>query len=162
MKALVVYESMFGNTEAIAQAVAEGLAGGYDVTLADAASRPSADGVDLLVVGGPTHALSMSRPSTRADAVKQGASAGHSGSGLREYLDTAPRLSGLAAAAFDTTIDTRFPTGSAARKAQRKLRRLGCRVVAPAESFHVSGTAGPLLDGETERARKWAVGLHVA
>ncbi|MFI5890208.1 flavodoxin family protein [Actinoplanes sp. NPDC051513] len=161
MKALVVYESMFGNTAAIARAIAEGLAGGYEVTLADAAARPSAAGVDLLVVGGPTHALSMSRPATRADAVKQGASE-HSGGGLREYLDASPGLAGLAAATFDTRIDTRYPTGSAARKARRKLRRLGCRVVAPAESFRVSGTAGPLLDGETARARKWAAGLRVA
>ena len=160
MKALVVYESMFGNSAAIARAVAEGLAGGYEVTLADAASRPSAEGVDLLVVGGPTHALSMSRPASRADAVRQGA-AEHSGAGLREYLAASPDLKGLAAVAFDTRIDTRFPTGSAARKAQRMLRHLGCRFVAPPESFRVSGTAGPLLDGETDRAKKWAAGLPV-
>jgi hypothetical protein len=42
------------------------------------------------------------------------------------------------------------------------LRRLGCHMVAPAESFRVTGTSGPLLDGETERARKWAAGLHAA
>ncbi|MFF5290352.1 flavodoxin family protein [Paractinoplanes globisporus] len=160
MKALIVYESMFGNTAEIARAVADGLAGTYEVTLADAASDPSPDGVDLLVVGGPTHAFGMSRPSSRAEAAKQGSA--HTGGGLREYLDASPALRGVAAATFDTRIDTRYPTGSAARKAQRRLRKLGCRLVAPAESFRVTGTEGPLLDGETDRARKWATTLGAA
>lgn len=160
MKALVVFESMFGNTEAIARAIADGLGASYQVTVADAASRPAAGQYDLLVVGGPTHAFGLTRPSTRADAAKQGAA--HEGGGLREYLNGSPAPAGLPAAAFDTRIDTRYPTGSAARKAHRKLRRLGCRMVAPAESFRVSGTAGPLLDGETDRARRWASALAPA
>jgi hypothetical protein len=60
----------------------------------------------------------------------------------------------MAAAAFDTKIDRAF-VGSAGRKADRRLRRLGCRMLVPAKSFHVTGTPGPLADGERERARQW-------
>ena len=91
MKALVVYESMFGNTEAVARAVAEGLSGAgqpVEVDLREVAQAPSpvTGPVDLIVVGGPTHAFSLSRPSTRADAVKQGAPTRATEQGLREWL----------------------------------------------------------------------------
>jgi hypothetical protein len=51
MKALVVYESMFGNTASIARAVADGLAAHFEVTLADVSTTPSASGMDLIVAG---------------------------------------------------------------------------------------------------------------
>ncbi|MEU8663901.1 flavodoxin family protein [Actinoplanes philippinensis] len=156
MKALVVYESMFGNTAEIARAVADGLATCYDVTLAEVREMPPADGADLLVVGAPTHAFSLSRPATRADAARQGeVRAGAEAVGVREYLDRSSRLDGLAATAFDTRADKPV-TGSAARKAMRRLRRLGCRPVAPVESFRVTGMTGPLAAGELGRARQWA------
>ncbi|MBO3737352.1 flavodoxin domain-containing protein [Actinoplanes flavus] len=157
MRALVVYESMFGNTAAVANAVAEGLAGAFEVTLADVRERPPVAGVDLLVVGAPTHAFGLSRPSTRADAGKQGeVRAGARETGIREYLDAASPLAGLPVAAFDTRMDTRFPTGSAARKALRRLHGLGGQPVVPAEDFRVGGMTGPLVAGEIERARRWA------
>lgn len=160
MKALVVYESMFGNTETIARAIASGLGDAYDVTLADVATMPSAAGMDLLVAGGPTHAFGLSRPGTRQDAVRQGSGRPDAAKiGLREYLDVSPMLTGLAAAAFDTRIDKPFVPGSAARKAHRQLRRLGCRMLVPPASFRVTGTPGPLVAGEPERAARWAVGL---
>jgi hypothetical protein len=163
MKALVIYESLFGNTAEVAQAIAESLAGSFDVTVADVHDMPPVDGVDLLVVGAPTHAFGLSRPSTRADAVKQGTvRPGAQERGLREYLDTAPNLSGAAVAAFDTKVRMRFMPGSAARKALRRLRDLGCRPVHPAESFYVAGTTGPLLDGELDRARQWAGAVAAA
>ncbi|MFG1605226.1 flavodoxin domain-containing protein [Actinoplanes sp. NPDC049265] len=156
MKALVVYESMFGNSETIAQAVADGLADRFDVTLADARSMPRAAGVDVVVVGGPTHAFGLSRPATREDAVRQGATrTGVAEVGLREWLDTAPDFPrDTIGAAFDTSIGKPL-TGSAGRKALRRLRRKGCRAALPAMSFHVTGVAGPLVAGERERARRW-------
>ena len=159
MKALVVYESMFGNTETIARAVADGLAETCEVTLADVASAPSAEGMDLLVAGAPTHAFGLSRPSSREQAKQSGAvRAGATAAGLREYLAAAPPLTGLAAATFDTRVDKPI-TGSAARTAHRRLRRLGCRMLVPPTGFRVAGTAGPLLAGEADRARRWAAGL---
>jgi flavodoxin len=160
MKALIVYESMFGNTEKIARAVADGLGDGYEVTVAGVATMPSAADMDLLIVGAPTHAFGLSRPSTRQDAVRQGAAHPDATDvGMREYLDVSPMLTGLAAAAFDTRVNMPFLPGSAAHKAHRRLRRLGCRLLGPAESFRVIGTAGPPADGELDRARQWAARL---
>src|SRR5687767_14509631 len=64
MRALVVYESMFGNTSAVATAIATGLSTRMGVDLVEVAAAPAAldAGVDLVVAGGPTHAFSMSRP----------------------------------------------------------------------------------------------------
>lgn len=156
MKALVVYESMFGNTASIADAIASGMRAHADVTCVDVSTMPSAAGMDLIVVGGPTHAFGMSRSSTREDAARQGASrAGTVEVGLRDWLDRSPALTGLAAAAFDTKIDKPFLPGSAAHKANRRLGRLGCRLVAAPESFRVAGTTGPLRPGERERAERW-------
>jgi Flavodoxin len=157
MKALVVYESMFGNTASIARAVADGLAAHFEVTLADVSTTPSASGMDLIVVGGPTHAFGMSRQSTRQDAARQGQVRPEAVDvGVREWLERSPKLTGTAAATFDTKIDKPFVPGSAARKVHRQLRGLGCRLVVPAESFRVTGTPGPLVAGEEQRAQRWA------
>ena len=163
MKALVVYESMFGNTERIARAVADGLQDTFDVTVADVAGMPPAIGMDLVVIGGPTHAFAMSRPSTRAEATHRGSVRENAVDvGIREYLACSPLLLGTAAAAFDTKVDKPFLPGSAARKAQRQLRRLRCRVVAPAQSFLVADTTGPLVAGEELRAKRWGAQIAAA
>jgi hypothetical protein len=160
MKALVVYESMFGNTEAVARAVADGLGKTFEVKLSDVRDMLPATDVDLLVVGSPTHAFGLSRPATRADAARQGiVRDGAVDVGLREYLGCSPTLAGIDAATFDTKINKSFVPGSAARKARRELRRLGCRVMWPAQSFHVTATTGPLVEGELSRARSWASDL---
>ena len=157
MRVLVVYESMFGNTAAVARAVAEGMAGRVQVRTAEAGTLPGVSDVDAVVVGAPTHAFGLSRPSTRADAVRQGAGAS-ADLGVREWLATLDRP-GLAAAAFDTRVVTPYLLGAAADKAARALRRAGCRLLAPAEGFLVTGTPGPLRDGELDRARRWGADL---
>jgi hypothetical protein len=160
MKALVMYESMFGNSERVARAVAEGLAEHVEVVVRDVTSSPGGEvpvGTDLLVVGGPTHAFSMSRPGTREDAIRQGAGQGLATRGLREWLDGLdPDLHGLAAATFDTRVTRvrRLP-GSAARSAARVLRRRGVRMLVLPESFFVDDVAGPLSPDEITRARAW-------
>ena len=162
MRALVVYESLFGNTARIAEAIARELREIAEVELAEVGSGARDLGeVDLLIVGGPTHAFGMSRPSTRADSEQRGAPAEHSrGPGLREWLDDAePSHPGLLAAAFDTRISRPRVPGSAAKGAVRRLRRLGCRVLLPAQSFYVLDTAGPLVEGEEQRAAEWANAL---
>ncbi|HEY9378544.1 MAG TPA: flavodoxin domain-containing protein [Jiangellaceae bacterium] len=159
MHARVVYESMFGNTQVIAQAVAEGLAESMSVDLEEVGSAATAidDGVDLVVVGGPTHAFGMSRARTRESAVEQAAGGVvSSGQGLREWLDgVASGSKTIAAAAFDTRIDKPRVPGSAAHGAERRLRRLGFNLIEKAASFYVTDTSGPLVDGERERARRW-------
>ena len=160
MKALVVYESMFGNTRTIAKAVAEGLSCGLETDLVEvgAASSVLNDEIDLLVVGGPTHAFGMSRPGTRKSAAQQAMEGAVSkGIGQREWLDALERgPKSVAAAVFDTRINKpHWLVGSAARAVEKRLRRLGFRLVASSQSFYVEGTPGPLLDGEEDRARRW-------
>ena len=164
MKALVIYESMFGNTRTIASAIAESLATHAEVTLLPVSEAPARlDGdVDLVVIGGPTHAFGMSRPGTRRSAVEQGAQGVEAEDpGLREWLGGLTRTStGQAIATFDTRlVKPRWLPGSAGRSAERQLRRRGMRTVALPESFFVTGVAGPLVDGEVDRAREWAATL---
>jgi hypothetical protein len=166
MHALVVFESMFGNTQAVAGAIADGLASHMTVDVVDVGSAPTTvgDAVDLLVVGGPTHAFGLSRGRTRADAARRaGPRLVPTGIGLREWLAAVRNGSpDIAAVAFDTRIGSPRVPGSAARAARRRLRRLGFRIIRPAESFYVEGTPGPLLNGETDRAQRWGETLASA
>jgi hypothetical protein len=163
MHALVVYESMFGNTQVIARAIADGLGTQGEVDLVEVSAAPTVvdAGVDLVVVGGPTHAFSMSRASTRKDAGdKYGRPLVSTGIGVRDWVETVRcGPSKMPAAAFDTRFANRM-AGSAARGAAKRLRRRGFRLFAPAESFIVTGVEGPLRDGEVDRAREW--GRHLA
>jgi hypothetical protein len=162
-RALVVVESMFGNSRSVARAVADGLSTRMHVDVVGVGEAPSLipRDVGLVVVGGPTHAFSMTRPGTREAAVGQGAKA-HVGAdiGIREWLAGLDRgTTDPVVAAFDTRIRKAGVPGSAARAATRRLRRLGFRVAAPGKSFYVTGTSGPLLDGELGRARVWGAQL---
>jgi hypothetical protein len=164
MRALVVYESIFGNTQRIAGAITDGLIGHTivrHVEVGDAPARLDPD-IDLLVIGGPTHAWSMSRPRTREAGAQQASNAPVStGIGIREWVAHLPPATraDLAVAVFDTRFDRpRWVTGSAAAAAARLLRKRGYRVVAR-ESFAVLGTSGPLGPDEIERARQWGVRL---
>ena len=97
LTALVVHESMFHNTATVAEVVAASLtAEGMSVTCVDVADAPPLESVeaDLLVVGAPTHAFSLSRPGTREEAVRQGAPAEHARTGVREWLAAAPSSRG--------------------------------------------------------------------
>ena len=166
-RAAVVSESMFGNTAALAREIgAELRTQGFDVDEWDVEQAPAAGSldVDLLVVGAPTHAFSLSRPGTRADAVRQGADPARARTGVREWLDVAeaprhqPRL-----VCFDTRVSkVRHLPGSAARSAMRlgDKHHLGRHLAI--ESFYVGDVDGPLLEGELERARELARNLSAS
>jgi hypothetical protein len=158
MKTLIVYESGFGNTAAVADRIAEGLGdvAGTDVAVVPVAEAPTSIDPDLtlVVVGGPTHAFSMSRESTRRDGVKQG---GHDpGTGIREWLGELSVPYGQRFACFDTRVGkVRHLPGSAARSAARLVRHRKLGRLVDVRSFFVGDVAGPLLDGELDRARAW-------
>jgi hypothetical protein len=162
-RALVVYESMWGNTEQVARAIAEGLGSRLDVTVAEVSEAPTAPGDDIAVIvaGGPTHAFSMTRPSTRADAIRQGARQGHEDTGLREWLSRLPEHpDGQRLVTFDTRVGkVRHLPGSAAKSAARLARQHGYSPFARSESFFVNDVDGPLLEGETTRATQWGADL---
>lgn len=159
MDAVIVYESAWGNTRSVAEAIAKGMSKRLAVEIVDVDSAPPAGNmqVELLVVGAPTHAFGMSRPQTREDAARRG---GHPGAlGLREWIDSAGEGLTLSVAAFDTHVRHPNLPGAASKKAAKALRRAGCTLVAEPESFYVDGYEGPLLDGELERARAWGAQL---
>lgn len=165
-KALVVYESMFGNTAAIAAAIAEGLGDTADIEVLEVSTAPTEfHDVDLLVVGGPTHAHGLSNAETRHSAAERtDEGLVSAGIGIREWMKSLPFLTNTRAAVFDTRIKgPRFLWGSAARKADDVLREHGFELIVPPESFLVSGPTGPLddalLEGELARARAWGTAL---
>ena len=158
MRAVVAYESWFGNTGALAEAVADELRVDHDVTLVSVDEPPpSLDGVDLVLVGAPTHVHGLSSTYSRRAALQQKGEEREPGLGARGWLAELPQGEGRRAAAFDTRIDKPVVlVGSAGRTLARRLSRKGFELVAPAESFFVRDSEGPLEDGELERARAWA------
>ena len=171
MRIVVVYESVFGNTHRIAAAIEHGARRGASTRLVFVGERATKDiaDADVVVLGGPTHAFSMSTPASRSQAVawtldpKRHLSldAGEPVGGVREWLDAQvifpPRF-----AAFDTRASTmRHLPGSAARAIDRRLRARGVdRVCAPMD-FYVSPD-NELLPGEEERARIWGEQLSTS
>jgi hypothetical protein len=169
MRALIVYESMYGNTRAIAEAIAEGWGEGAEVRHVRAAKAPS-DEIDLLVVGGPTHIHGMTTSLSRQMAVNAAHEDEHveiepdavDAPGLCHWLRELPHDPGRNAAAFDTRLD-RSPgmTGTAARGIAKRLRHRDY-LVGWTASFLVDDSEGPLVEGEFDRARTWGASLRTA
>jgi hypothetical protein len=168
VRVLVVYESMFGATRQIAEAIGVGLSTTVDarvVRVAQAAT--SLDQYGLIVVGSPTHAWSMPWPSTRRSTplrvskpdsglvLEPGA---NTELGVREWFQSVGGAHGKAAA-FDTRINsaTLF-TGRASKGIARQLTRHGLSLLVPPESFLVDKKSH-LWPGELERARRWGAEL---
>lgn len=165
-KALVVYESLFGNTRKVAEAIGAGLEPFYEVQVLEVShANPSVGDASLVVAGGPIHAFGMTRPGTRADAEKQAKEKGWkfegTGAGLREWLQSLEfSAAHVDAAAFDTGVKLGwFVIGSAAKGEAAALKDKGFNLVAKPEHFLVKDSDGPLLDGELTRATAWARAL---
>jgi hypothetical protein len=173
MRAVVVYESMYGNTHLVSDAVAEGLGKADDAVDAVVVAVGEADavleGADLVVVGGPTHAHAMTRTSTRHAAVEAAGKDGSElhldddaeGPGLREWFDGVEGLP-----PFGAAFDTRFGappvvTGRASKGIARRLRRHGCELLVDPESFLVTKET-TLADDELAHARHWGEQLAAA
>jgi len=162
MRASVIYESLYGNTAAIAAAIANRLTQrGLDVRLLpinDADSRRIND-VDLLVVGAPTHMHGMSRAATRSGAAKDPKNVYERPTvtpGIRTWLQELPDGDHRACAAFDTRLRGSIGlTGSAARGIERQMRLRSFQPAVRSGSFLVTKD-NLLAAGEEERARVWA------
>jgi flavorubredoxin len=161
LRALVAYESMFGNTERVARAVAAGLRlEGVDATVVNVSHSEPVDlaDTDLLVVGAPTHGFSLSRPVTRHDAVRQGGRTEAERIGMREWLATiAESDRRLLVATFDTRVTkVRYLPASASRRAARELAEHGHKMVSAPMGFLVQDVSGPLESREVDRAIAWS------
>ena len=145
MKGYVVYDSAYGNTKAVAEAVVEGLKplGATAVSVTDF-NPQSLEDDDLLVVGSPINGW---RPTPR----------------ITELLaQLGPdKLKGINAAAFDTRVRF-FIHGDAAKKITKLLREGGANIISDPNPFYVQGTEGPLRSGELEKAASWAKKLATA
>lgn len=170
MRAVVVYESMYGNTHEVAERIAAGLratewaAQAMPVGRVDAAALA---GIDLVVVGGPTHVHGMtsehSRESARHQAEREGSGLvldpDAAGPGLREWFEGIAIPPGVAAAAFDTRITgPAVLTGRASKGIAKHLRHHGARLAVHEESFLVDRD-GHLCEGEADRAQTWGGAL---
>lgn len=153
MKALIVYDSLYGNTEVIAQVIKHALEekGQVEIGRAGSVSLEQLSGISLLIVGSPTQQF---KPTV----------------GMKRFLDGIPRngLKGYKVAAFDTRLtqaEIDKPAtlaffvriyGYAAGRIAQQLQKKGGDLVVPAEGFYVEGMKGPLVQGEVERADAWA------
>jgi hypothetical protein len=163
MHAIVVYESVWGNTAAIAQAIAEGL--GPDVHAHPTDEVPGDDlaEADLIVAGAPVFGFRLPTEGVRERILRDEADAptppNLSHPSLRSWLDALPVGHGRSAA-FETRIwwSPRGATGTI----EKRLSRLGYPPVANAAKFIVRDKYGPLREGELERARAWGRELRSA
>lgn len=169
MRTLVVYESMFGNTHTVAERIGEGLRGAGEaraVPVGDA-TPDVLEGVDLLVVGGPTHVHGMvsarSRKAARDQAAEHGSDlvldTAAEGPTLGEWLDRVTLPAGCRAAAFDTRVHgAPMITGRASKGIAKRLERHGATMIADPESFFVT-RENELDEGEEARAEAWGATL---
>ena len=161
--AIVVYESVWGNTAAVARAIAEGLGDGTHAYPTDEVPRDELEQVDLIVAGSPVFAFSLPTERMRATILEGEADAPTppdlSHPSLRSWLDGLGRGHGRCAA-FETRIwwSPRGATGTI----ERKLSALGYPPMAKAQKFVVRDKCGPLREGELERARTWGRSLREA
>ncbi len=176
MDVAIVYESLFGNTRCVAEAIADGVleadpAAHVDLLPVANAKAEQIAKAKLLVVGGPTHMRGMTSETTRRKGLaseKQAAQAkgrvfvpetGAAGPGIRDWFGALPMAPpGAHAAAFDTRAGFRL-AGGAAKKISHRLRRHGYGMVGAPAGFIIDGTEGPLRDGEREKARAWGAAL---
>jgi len=141
MKALIIYDSVYGNTEKIAKAIGDAITGEPKVLRVGEVNSSELKTFDLLIAGSPTQG---GRPTLA----------------IQEFLNKIPEpaIGGINVTAFDTRLSTRLVGifGYAAVKIADSLKRRGGTLIAPPEGFFVKGREGPLKEGELERAAKWA------
>jgi len=151
MKALVVYDSVFGNTARIAQAIAAALPA-LAVPVGEVDNDMLA-GLDLLIVGSPTRGF---RPTEDTAAMLKGLPVGHLTGTQGAAFDTRMQLEAIDSKALRFMVDK---GGYAASTIARNLQKKGAAMAAEPEGFLVTGEEGPLLQGELERAAAWGAGL---
>ena len=143
MNTLVVYFSKFGNTQMLAEAIADSLSSNGNVRTmsSDDLTVDYLKNADLVVMGSPTHNMNLPKS-------------------VKPVFENLPKriLPGTPVAAFDTSYKMSWLLNqfTASKRLTRKLRKLGGKLVLPPEIFHVMERQGPLYEGEIERAQAWA------
>jgi hypothetical protein len=166
MHAIVVFESHWGNTEAVARAIGEGIGAGAEILATDAATPAVLATADLVIAGAPTMAFRLPTDAMLkhvADDPKAPSPGDVSHPSMRSWLDELPGTTiGLSArrrfeAAFETALH--WSPGGAKGSIDKALRRAGYRRAGAPMRFFVEGSYGPLREGELDRAREWGASL---
>lgn len=161
MRAIVVYESLWGNTAAVARAIAEGIGSGARALSTAQATGAAIAGADLIVAGAPV--LGFRLPTDKmlktigASAGRERVAPNLSQPSMRSWLDALPKGNGRSAV-FETRL--KISPGRATGAIARGLEGAGYRPIAKAQRFIVKGKYGPLRDGEVERAKAWGADLR--
>ena len=149
IKALIVYDSAYGNTEKIAISIGIAISGDVKMLRADEALSSNLKELDFLIVGSPTQGFRATKP-------------------IQAFINSIPQhgLKGIDVAAFDTRIPASDRGtglrlimkmgGYAAPRIANALEKKGGNLTVPPEGFFVEDTEGPLKEGELERAASWA------
>jgi len=144
MKVFIVYDSVYGNTEKIANAIGSAITGDVEVLHVSKVNLSELKTIDLLIIGSPTQG---GRPTPA----------------IQDFLNKIPEpsLQGINIAVFDTRMSTKFVGifGYAAGRIASSLKGKGSTLAVPTEGFFIKGTQGPLKEGELERAAAWAKGI---
>jgi hypothetical protein len=161
MRAIVVYESHWGNTAAIARAIAEGIGPeARALSTAEATDSAVAD-AELIVAGAPLLGFSLPTESMvkglESEVGKSPMPPDLSHPSMRAWLESLPKGTPGKAAAFETRIW--WSPGSAAKAILQQMERAGYRSAAKPQKFVVKGRYGPLKDGELEKAKAWGAEL---
>lgn len=147
-KSYIIYDSKFGNTKKIAEAIGEGLGNNTEIKNVDENPEINFDSLDLLVIGSPTHG-------------------GQASEKIKNFLQNLPQnsLTNTKVATFDTRMSAKDQNfwlrtlmkiiGFAGPKILKKLESVGGQKIAEPEGFLVKGKQGPTLENELERALKW-------
>lgn len=162
MNAVVVYESFWGNTAAVARAIAEGMGPDAAAMTTDEATPDVVSGAELVVVGAPVLGFRLPTDAirdglTRETGAPEPADTTHRS--LRAWLESLP-TGHAPVAAFETRF--RWSPGGAIGTITKELERAGYQPIAKGNKFLVTGKYGPLKDGELERARQWGAELATA
>ena len=160
MKAVIVYESYWGNTASVARAIAEGLGSGARAMSTAEAKDEALAGAGLIVAGSPIIAFALPTEKSRSDlAARRGKAPSPpdlSHPSMRSWLNALPKGGGRAAA-FETGF--KLSPSLAAHKILKMLEGRGYQPIAKKERFLVKGAYGPLREGELDRAKAWGVEL---
>ena len=141
MKILVIFDSVYGNTENVARAIGGAITNDVQIIHAKEAKPNDLEGLDILIIGAPTQG---GRPTQDMQNF------------LKDIAKT--DIKGLKFASFDTRISAKWVGifGYAAGRIAKNLRKKGADLIKDPEPFFVTGTEGPLKEGEMERAAAWA------
>lgn len=142
MDTLIIYDSNFGNTKKIADAINAAFNGQAKSQSVNDFKKEDLEGKKLLIVGSPINAW---RPTKKITAF------------LKQLNPVMTK--GIKTAAFDTRVRS-FISGNAAKRIAKQLQNSGGEVIAEAIGFYVKGNEGPLEEGELERAMEWAKKLQ--